>query len=183
MTKNNEPILAKHIRELFDKVKPGNKEIQDIFISRIGFNLIRVHKYAEILLDKNMDNVSLLNYLKYPTEEIIIYARPKENENGIDSLNQCYVLGNTTSISISNIAFTVYYQFGLIFDPVTNTISGISRFSRPFGPLLTDEFTNSLMCIYGTNYNNGYYFVTNVVIIVVPVSCSWILNLINPTIE
>lgn len=64
-----------------------SEEIQDIFISRIGFNLIRVHKYAEILLDKNMDNVSLLNYLKYPTEEIIIYARPKENENGIDSLN------------------------------------------------------------------------------------------------
>jgi hypothetical protein len=64
-----------------------SEEIQDIFISRIGFNLIRVHKYAEILLDKNIDNVSLLNYLKYPTEEIIIYARPKENENGIDSLN------------------------------------------------------------------------------------------------
>lgn len=52
-----------------------SEEIQDIFISRIGFNLIRVHKYAEILLDKNMDNVSLLNYLKYPTEEIIKIGR------------------------------------------------------------------------------------------------------------
>lgn len=31
LAKNNEPILAKHVRDLFDKVKPGNKEIQDIF--------------------------------------------------------------------------------------------------------------------------------------------------------
>ena len=53
----------------------------------------------------------------------------------------------------------------MIFDAETNTISGITRFSRPFGPLLTDEFTNSLMCIYGTNNNNGYYFVTNAVIL------------------
>jgi hypothetical protein len=31
LAKNNEPILVKHVRELFDKVRPGNKEIQDIF--------------------------------------------------------------------------------------------------------------------------------------------------------
>lgn len=61
--------------------------IQDVFTNRVGFNLIRVHKYAEVLLDKNTDSVNLINYLKYPTEEIMIYARPVENEEGIDSLN------------------------------------------------------------------------------------------------
>ena len=64
-----------------------SEEIQDIFTSRVGFNLIRVHRFAEINLDKNKDNISLLQYLRYPTEEIIVYARPGENETGIDSLN------------------------------------------------------------------------------------------------
>lgn len=64
-----------------------NNEIQEVFVNRVGFNLIRVHKSAEITLDKNRDSISLFNYLKYPTEEIIAYARPIENEEGLDSLN------------------------------------------------------------------------------------------------
>lgn len=64
-----------------------SKEIQDIFTSRVGFNLIRTHKTAEVYLDKNIGSINLNNYLKHPAEEVCIYARPEENENGLDSLN------------------------------------------------------------------------------------------------
>jgi hypothetical protein len=64
-----------------------SQEIQDIFISRVGFNLIRTHKLAEMYLDKNTDSIRLNNFIKHPVEEVAIYARPEENENGLDSLN------------------------------------------------------------------------------------------------
>ncbi len=64
-----------------------SQEIQDIFTSRVGFNLIRTHKTAELYLDKNIGSINLNNYLKHPSEEVCIYARPEINETGLDSLN------------------------------------------------------------------------------------------------
>ncbi len=62
-------------------------DIQSVFSNRIGFNLIRTHKFAEVILDKNTDSINIVNYMRYPVEEFIVYGRPVENEEGLDSLN------------------------------------------------------------------------------------------------
>lgn len=153
-----------------------SEEIQDIFISRIGFNLIRVHKYAEILLDKNMDNVSLLNYLKYPTEEIIIYARPKENENGIDSLNiwdknfvldikylkDCVVFREDNgdySIGINNYKI---YEPKEIFTSIQLSFDGTSSYGQDH----PNFFSSYLPLVNNKSFSKGngmYYFPYNMI--------------------
>ena len=55
-----------------------NPEIHDIFIKRIGFNLIRVHRIQTNRLNKSSDEV-LLNQLKWPVETIYAGIRPSEN--------------------------------------------------------------------------------------------------------
>ena len=55
-----------------------NPEIHDIFIKRIGFSLIRVHRYQTIRDTKAADQL-LLNQLKWPIETIYCGFRPITN--------------------------------------------------------------------------------------------------------
>lgn len=52
-----------------------NPEIHDIFIKRIGFSLIRVHRLQDTRLNTGNDQV-LLNQLKWPIETIYFGIRP-----------------------------------------------------------------------------------------------------------
>ncbi len=58
-----------------------NPEIHDIFIKRIGFSLIRVHRRQTIRTSKAIDNL-LLNQLKWPVETIYCGLRPTDNIDG-----------------------------------------------------------------------------------------------------
>jgi hypothetical protein len=58
-----------------------NPEIHDIYIKRIGFNLIRVHRIQRTPLNTNADQVQLTQ-LKWPIEYFFAGARPAENELG-----------------------------------------------------------------------------------------------------
>ena len=58
-----------------------NPEIHDIFIKRIGFNLIRVHRIQTQRLTKASDRV-LLSSLKWPIETMYTGVRPLENVSG-----------------------------------------------------------------------------------------------------
>jgi len=55
-----------------------NPEIHDIFIRRIGFSLIRVHRRQTTLLNKAADEI-LLQQLKWPIEAMAVGFRPTEN--------------------------------------------------------------------------------------------------------
>ena len=55
-----------------------NPEIHDIFIKRIGFTLIRVHRNQTTRQDKDMNNV-LLNLLKWPIETFYLMMQPVSN--------------------------------------------------------------------------------------------------------
>jgi hypothetical protein len=55
-----------------------NPEIHDIFIKRIGFSLIRVHRRQVIRTTKANDNL-LLNQLKWPIETLYVGLRPTAN--------------------------------------------------------------------------------------------------------
>ncbi len=55
-----------------------NPEVHDIFIKRIGFSLIRVHRYQVNLLSKS-EGEFLLNQLKWPVEYLDVGVRPVAN--------------------------------------------------------------------------------------------------------
>ncbi len=153
-----------------------SEEIQDIFTSRVGFNLIRVHKCAEISLDKNRDNISLLQYLKYPTEEIILYARPEENEKGIDSLNiwnknsvmdvkyikDCVVFRENQgdyTIGINNFK---YYESKEIFDSLELTFDGTTSYGQD-SPVFFSGYLPLISNKVFSKNNNMYYFPYNMI--------------------
>jgi hypothetical protein len=65
-----------------------NKEVHDIFIERIGFTLIRVHRYQTFTLNMTSHRM-LLSQLKWPTETILVGFRPtKYNNASSDALRR-----------------------------------------------------------------------------------------------
>jgi hypothetical protein len=148
-----------------------NDDVKDIFIAKLGFTLIRTHLFIKKILDKNKDRISLSSDLKYPIEDVCIYARPDINETGIDSLN----LWHKNSIQvIRNIRVPVIYTSNGIeklgmndityYDelPIFNTLglsvnnssvhgSNNPIFFQSYIPLISGEYVNS--------NNNNYYFI------------------------
>ena len=61
-----------------------NSEIHDIFIKRVGFNLIRVFRQQAPTLTQANDEI-LLNELKWPIEYIMVGARPDANNTHPDN--------------------------------------------------------------------------------------------------
>ncbi len=73
-----------------------NPEIHDIFIKRIGFSLIRVHREETQLLNTS-ENEILLDKLKYPIETIYMGVRPTINEGSMENWHR-YHLSLDTNI-------------------------------------------------------------------------------------
>ena len=76
--------LTLYINNLF-----VNPEIHEIFIRRISFNLIRVHKEQTLAITKTQDNV-WLNSLKWPIETLYVGMRsvdPSSNDEACHILN------------------------------------------------------------------------------------------------
>lgn len=134
-----------------------SEPFQSIFTDKIGFNLVRVHKFAEMSLDKNKDSINLIKYLKYPTEEMSIYARPVSNEEGIDSLNtwnlnqflkisyvkECVAFKDTNgnySIGINNVKFyeptEIFLSAEMSFDETNGYSSDHPTFFNGYLPLV-----------------------------------------------
>jgi hypothetical protein len=57
-----------------------NPEIHDIYIRRIGFTLIRVHRHARITINEQSGE-KLINQLKWPVEYLFVGVRPNWNVN------------------------------------------------------------------------------------------------------
>lgn len=97
-----------------------NQDIQDLFISRLGFTLIRTHLQINKILNTNKDLINLGSELKFPVEDICIYARPAVNESGIDSLNLWYK--NSIQV-LRNIKVPVMFKTGNVEQLGTNNIT------------------------------------------------------------
>lgn len=55
-----------------------NPEVHDIYIKRIAFNLVRVHRIHTDTLTKSSDDLQL-NQLKWPIETLYFFMRPRRN--------------------------------------------------------------------------------------------------------
>lgn len=65
-----------------------NPEIHDIFIKRIGFNLIRVHRTQRQVIEAGHDEI-LLSNLKWPITVMYVCFKPSENEDSIENWHRC----------------------------------------------------------------------------------------------
>ena len=68
-----------------------NPEIHDIFIKRIGFNLIRVHRIQSQEVTRDADMV-LLNNIKWPVETMYVCFRPDENKDDCEDWHRCHLV-------------------------------------------------------------------------------------------
>jgi hypothetical protein len=85
-----------------------NPEIHDIFIKRVGFSLIRVHRYQTFYLTNEQDD-KLVDQLRWPTETLYWGAQPTSYVNTQDNWNKYHV-------SINNaITYPVRIPSGLPF--------------------------------------------------------------------
>lgn len=82
-------------------------EVHDIFIDRVGFSLIRLHRFQNVLLNAEYTEV-LLNQLKWPIETIYSGVRPSENtaDNAGSAVNW-YKYGRVTN-NQSSVAQAAY---------------------------------------------------------------------------
>lgn len=60
-----------------------NPEVHDLFASRVGFSLIRVHRRQRKILNKSLDNIRL-DQLKYPAEYLYLGFRDRANLEDFD---------------------------------------------------------------------------------------------------
>jgi len=72
-----------------------NPEVHDIFIKRIGFNLVRVHRLQTMSINTSSGSL-LMNNLKWPIETLYLGVRPDQNSSNLIPLT------NTTTVGQSN---------------------------------------------------------------------------------
>jgi len=74
-----------------------NPDILDLFIRRVGFSLIRVHRYQRTLVEEGVGSIKL-DQLKYPVETLYFGARMIANDT---SLSNWYRMSLVTTDVIS----------------------------------------------------------------------------------
>ena len=146
-----------------------NSDIQDIFISKLGFNLIRIYKKVEKILLNNDDRISIQE-LKFPIESLYVLFRPTINETGIDNFqtwnlnsiaNLTYVktpviynVGGVDTLGINNIKY--YNEL-----PIVNAFRFEGNDSAIYGTQSVKFYDGYLPHISGqsimSNNNNIYY--------------------------
>ena len=85
-----------------------NPDIHDIFIARIGFTLIRVHRRQVTSVNKSSDNI-LLQQLKWPIETLYVGIRPTANMSSNAVVTTC---GAQTSVI--DAAMNDWHKFGVV---------------------------------------------------------------------
>jgi hypothetical protein len=73
-----------------------NPEIHNIFIKRIGFQMIRVHRYTRLPIISNINEIRL-DQLKWPVETMYIGMKPNVN---IPTMDDWWRFGNVTTTTI-----------------------------------------------------------------------------------
>lgn len=112
-----------------------NPEIHDIFIKRIGFSLIRVHRKQVIRVNKASDQL-LLNQLKWPIETIYLGFRPTANVD--------------TSSTLMLTAWNMYCQISnpsVDLCPLQNGYSFSA--SLPASSITADDYTTAFVSFTG----------------------------------
>jgi len=102
-----------------------NPDIHDIFIARIGFTLIRVHRRQITNVNKSSDNI-LLQQLKWPIETMYVGVRPTAN-----SVSNATVSTVANQNSVIDAAMSDWHKFGVV-TTTTNAVTAVTGASEAF---------------------------------------------------
>lgn len=102
-----------------------NPDIHDIFIARVGFTLIRVHRRQITSVNKASDNV-LLQQLKWPIETMYVGVRPTANSTSNATVS---TVGSQVSVIDANMSD--WHKFGVV-TTTTNAITSVTGASEAF---------------------------------------------------
>lgn len=142
-----------------------NQEVMDLFVSRIGFSMIRVYKTFSATLDKNKDSVNMSKSLRFAVEDITIYARPRVNEDGVDGLN----LWNRNSVqSLCTMEIPVIYKDKLTDEPQIG-INSI-RYYKPTPIFTSLDLTYDGVSPYG--YDSHLFYSAYLPLVSKGISCN-----------
>ena len=102
-----------------------NPDIHDIFIARIGFTLIRVHRRQITNVNKSSDNI-LLQQLKWPIETMYVGVRPTAN-----SVSNPTVTTVASQASVIDAAMSDWHKFGVV-TTSTNAVTSVTGASEAY---------------------------------------------------
>jgi hypothetical protein len=114
------PIIANcdlYINNIF-----VNPDIHDIFIARIGFTLVRVHRRQLTNVNKATENI-LLQQLKWPIETIYLGIRPTANQT---SNSDVTTTGSSVAVIDANMEDWHRYSSISTTEQSASTVNGIS---------------------------------------------------------
>ncbi len=147
-----------------------NSDIQDIFISKLGINLIRIFKKVEKELSINSDRISIQE-LKFPIESLYLFFRPTINETGLDNFQTWHL---NSLLELSYIKTPIIYKINGIDTlginnvkyynevPIVNSLRFENNDSSMYGTQSKTFYDGYLPYISGnqimSNNNNIYYF-------------------------
>jgi len=128
-----------------------NADIQDIFISKLGFNLIRIYKKVEKILLNNNDRISIQE-LKFPIESLYIFFRPEINEIGIDNFQTWHI---NSATNLTYIKTPIIYNVGGVDTLGINNI----KYYNEIPVVDSFRFEGNDSAVYGTQsitFYDGY---------------------------
>lgn len=136
------PTLNIEIADLYVNNLHVNPEIKDIFISKIGFNLIRVNRSNSITLNQTKGLVKFPEF-KLPIETIYFGFRPFENVTGESNFDNWFKLCKLTMDKYCSLILipldpgpgteptaspTIYYEETPVVDKIGFEVSGIKLY-------------------------------------------------------
>jgi hypothetical protein len=83
-------------------------EVHNIFIARVGFSLIRVHRAQTIAGLTTGDNDKLLSQLKWPIERMVFGVQPTANTTAAVSLDDWWRMSSVTAKTSTAVATVPY---------------------------------------------------------------------------
>lgn len=135
-----------------------NPEIHDIYIKRIGFSLIRVHRFQVDTRSISQDNI-LLSQLKWPIETIYVGMRPQYNISAVNP-NQyrdwhrlTLLVDNTLDVAAGSknqvmIDNTVAFSASSNLHKYSNTVQSVEKIVFP---TYTETIDNLQLQAHGIN--------------------------------
>jgi len=97
-----------------------NPDIHDIFIARIGFTLIRVHRRQVANLNKSSDSI-LLQQLKWPIETMYVGLRPTAN-----TISNSTLTSAGTQACIIDANMNDWHKYGVVTTVVSGSANRVS---------------------------------------------------------
>jgi len=179
---NNYPETTNNVTLAINNIAISNTLTSDLSFNNNIFSSDSIYvqygnKRGKYILNNSQpyyfDNISYFNiHTTYLINGAIVSPELQISTNSNDLVNKLYIQGFDTSINIKNVILSLdtkpwagnhYTLFNIADNTIQIAADGTGAyFVNPFfGPSCAPYVVNSLIQIIGSQYNDGYYYITN----------------------